>query len=132
MPADIARTAQRGTQGILSKNQTALQEAGELGTKALEDFPSKQGLFQTIAATSPIWGTAAGGVSGLSGALIAYPAIVAGGKLLTSEAFERLISGQSKALQTYARSLQRMGYGGRQLSVLLAQRKKQEEEKDAT
>ena len=50
---------------------------------------------------------------------------------MTTEGFERFISGQSKFLQNYARQLQAAGYTGRQLATLTMLKKK-EEEKDAT
>jgi len=126
-PAQLAKSAQRGTQGTLSKNQTVLQDVGELGTAALEDFPSKQGLFQTLAATAPVVAPVAGSVlGGPVGAGLALGGVIGVGKVMTTKGFERLISGQSQILKNQAKKLKAAGYTGRQIAVMLGLEEKQD------
>jgi hypothetical protein len=115
-PAALARKAQRGTQGLTSENQTILQKAGELGTEALEDFPSRLGLFQTVAALG-LTGVGAATL-GLPGAM-AVPAAIAVGRGMITPAFQKLISGQSKYMQEHAKKLLAAGYTTRQIAAIL-------------
>jgi hypothetical protein len=114
--AQIARASQRGAGGLREGSKGVIQKAGEMGAKTLEDFPSKQGLFQTVAALgltgSAMTGTALPVAAGMG-------AVIGAGKVMTTEAFEKLISGQSKYLQTYARQLRAAGYTGRQIATIL-------------
>ena len=114
--SQLAKSAQRGTQGLPTSQQTVLQKAAEMGSKTLEDFPSRQGLFQGAAAlglgVSALAGVGAPVAAGMAG-------IVGLGKAMTTEGFEKLISGQTQLMKTYARQLRASGYTGRQIAAAI-------------
>jgi hypothetical protein len=115
-PGSLARKAQRGTQGLPSENQTILQKTGELGNEALEDFPSRLGLFQTVAALAL---TGAGGAAaGVPGAMV-VPSAMAIGRGMITPGFQKLISGQSEYMKQHAKKLLAAGYTTRQIAAIL-------------
>lgn len=122
-PQQLAKAAKKSAKDLVLENKSVAQRAGELGIEALEDFPSRQGLFQTLAALGAAGGlTAAGGTAGAA----VIPAIVALGRLGASKGLQRYLSGQTRfqrlnkvLLRKWKTELQRLGATGRQASVIL-------------
>lgn len=108
--SQLAKSAKAGTGRVLPGRASVGQEArsrvnplatqrrtGQLGVKALENFPSKQGLFQTLAATSPATSALGGAaLGGMGGALAAFPIVVGLGRLGASKSVQKYLSGQTK------------------------------------
>lgn len=129
----LAKTAKAGTGSVLPKsthaNPLATQRrAGQLGVKALEDFPSKQGLFQTLAATAPVTSVVGTGLMGGGGAAMAaaFPMVIALGRLGASKGLQRYLSGQTTGqrlgkvlMRKYSQELQRLGATARQAAQIL-------------
>ena len=130
--SQLAKSAKGGTGSVLPRStqanpQATMRRTGQLGVKALEDFPSKQGLFQTLAATSPITSSIAGGLSaGAQGLALAFPAVVALGRIGASKNLQRYLSGQTRTqrlnkvlFKRYSEELQRLGATARQATQIL-------------
>jgi hypothetical protein len=119
-PAQLASAAGRraGKSGLSGGADDSVQELGRLGSEVLPDFPSRQGLFQTVAAL----GIGGGAMSGLGAPVAAGTAgLIAGGRGMASPTFQKLLSGQKDVLKRYAEQLRKAGYSGRQLSVILGE-----------
>ena len=129
----LAKTAKGGTGSVLPRATQAAplatqRRVGQLGVDALENFPSKQGLFQTLAATSPVvaavgTGMMGGGAGAMAAAL---PAVVALGRLGASKGLQRYLSGQTRfqrlnkvLFKKYSEELQRLGATARQAAQIL-------------
>jgi len=129
----LAKTAKGGTGSVLPRSTQAnplatQRRTGQLGVDALENFPSKQGLFQTLAATAPAAGAVGAGlaIGGSSGAMAALPIVMALGRLGASKGLQRYLSGQTKfqrlnkvLFRKYSQELQRLGATARQATQIL-------------
>jgi hypothetical protein len=96
------------------------ERATLLGTEALEDFPSRQGLFQTAAALG-LGGAALKGAE-LSdnpyvGGALTLGALIGGGRALASPITQKAISGQYNLMSRYADELRKLGYMTRATGV---------------
>lgn len=135
----IARAAKEGKGKVFPKDThesplATQRRVGQLGVEALEDFPSRQGLFQSLAATAPALGVAgaiAGGAT-LGTSLVAAPVIIALGRMGASKGLQKFLSGQTKfqrlnkvLMRKYKDELQKLGATARQASIIVG-------EKDAT
>ena len=114
-PGQLAKTSAKSPQNLIYANKGPGQRAGELGVEVLENFPSRQGLFQTLAATGPVvgGGAAAGGAAG--GAL-AFLATMGIGRAMVSKPLQKFLSGQTRRQQLnrtmrrrYISELQKLG-----------------------
>jgi hypothetical protein len=122
-PKQILASAGSGKEGVMGEGGR-LQKYGILGEKALEDFPSKQGIFQTVAALGVM--SAAGGVGAATsdnpvlGGLAGFVAPIALARGLASPSFQRLISGQaskSGKVKVMTKMLRGLGAPARQAAV---------------
>ncbi len=100
------------------------EQASKLGVEALEDFPSRQGLFQTVATI----GVVGGGylTSGATGLIVALPIAIMAGRVLASKGLQRFLSGQTKTqrlnkvlIRKYKKELEKLGATSRQAAVIL-------------
>lgn len=129
----LAKTAKAGTGSVLPKSTQAAplatqRRVGQLGVDALENFPSKQGLFQTLAATSPVVAAVGTGMMGGGAGAIAaaLPAVVALGRMGASKGLQRYLSGQTRfqrlnkvMFKKYSDELQALGATARQAAQIL-------------
>jgi len=94
----------------------SVQQMADDAMRALPDFPSRQGIFQTVAAL----GIAAGAFAGVGvPAAIGVAGAVGVGKLLATKAFQKFIAGQHRGKELlahpqFAAFLTAAGYTGRQ------------------
>lgn len=124
-PSQIAKA---GTNTELAAGAKGpVQRAGELGVTALENFPSRQGLFQTLAASGPVLSAGAGwAAAGASGAGLALLGAIGTGRLFASKGLQKFLSGQTKGqrlnkalMKKYSTELKRLGMTGRDIAVVL-------------
>ena len=117
-PAKLAQVTSRraGTSGLSGGADDSLQELGRLGKETLPDFPSKQGLFQTVAALG-LGGSAVAGFGAPTA--VGMAGLIGAGRGMASESFQKLISGQKEVLKKYADALRRAGYTSRQIATVL-------------
>lgn len=121
LPKQLAETAARraGRSSLRGGAPDSLQEVGRLAKEVLPNFPSRQGLFQTVAALglggSMAGGFAAGGPLGAAGGAAA---LITAMKPFATQRMQKLLSGQYDMLNRYSRGLRRMGQAGRHLSVV--------------
>ena len=136
----LAKTAKGGKGSVLPGKATLKMPAksqafplstqrrvGQLGVDALEDFPSKQGLFQTLAATAPVTSSIAGGMGwGATGVMAAFPIVIALGRAGASKGLQRYLSGQTRFQQLtrtrhrrWLSELMKTGMGRKQAESLL-------------
>lgn len=131
--SQLAKSAKRGKGAVLPRQthvnpQATQRRAGQLAVDALEDFPSKQGLFQTLAATAPLTSTAGAAMAGAGGAGVAaaFPLVVALGRLGASKRLQQYLSGQTRGqrlnkvlMKKYSDELQQLGATARQAAQIL-------------
>lgn len=119
--------AQMGNQfkEVARSGKGNMQRASELGVEALENFPSRQGLFQTLAAAGPIAGTGAA-VGGLAGSATALATAIAVGRLAASKGLQKYLAGTTKfqnvsrqQMERFSRELQNMGMTARDAAIVL-------------
>lgn len=135
-PQQLATAASQnvGRKGLQGKGGT-LQKMGQAGMTALEEFPSRQGIFQTVAAMGAIpmaSGIAGGYFGGLEGAIAAPAMVIGGARVAAMPSVQRALMGKGrtagkravalkKALEAKGRTGlsrgQAYGFGGRQLGV---------------
>ncbi len=110
-----------GSKGLMGEG--GLQQTATNAFKALPDFPSKQGIFQTVAAL---------GFTGafLAGVGVPVSAGVVGaiglGRLMVRPGFQKVISGQhnnAARLREYRKALKMAGYSSRQIASVIAAEK---------
>ena len=106
-----------------------MQELGSLGQKALQNFPSRQGVFQTLAATGAVGAGAGylGGENPVTSGIAGVVLPILGARFMSKPAVQRkLAEGFSMAkkggmnLSTYKKLLENMGFTANQISVGLA------------
>ena len=112
--------------GVEGTPLAGLQRLGVLGEKSLQNFPSRQGVFQTLAATGAA-GAGAGYLAGENPTVAGIAGIlapVAGARLLSSPAVQRrLVEGLSTArkagmgMDEYKKLLEGLGFTARQIAV---------------
>jgi hypothetical protein len=115
-------TAQRGGKAAMMGEGTVLQQASQTAHKVLPNFPSREGIYQLVAALG-LSTSAIGAIAGTG-----MPALVVGsayalGKVMSSKAFQRAISGQhgwAAKADALAAGLRAAGYSGRQIATVLA------------
>lgn len=124
-PSQIAKAGTNTELAAGAKGE--VQRAGELGVTALENFPSRMGLFQTLAATAPIASTGAA-AAGASGAGLALLGAIGVGRVFATKGLQKFLSGQTKtqalsrAMKTkYASELKRLGMSARDIAVVLGE-----------
>lgn len=92
-----------------------------------KNFPSRQGLFQTLAASGPVLSAGAGMMAGGPvGGLAALALTTMVGRGLASKGLQKYLSGQTKfqrlnkaLMRKYSKELQRAGFSARQAAVIL-------------
>ena len=106
-------------------DKTRLQRAGELGTSALRDFPSREGIYQTLAAVGTAT-SATGAVLGSTSLALLAPAVIAIGRLGASKGLQKYLMRQTKwqklsksLMNKYTKELQALGFTGRQAAQML-------------
>lgn len=92
----------------------SMQELGRLGGSVLKDFPSREGLYQTVAALG-LGGSLAGaaGAGVLGSTALAAPIYLGLGRAMASKGAQQLVSGQKQIMKRYATLLRRLGRVGR-------------------
>lgn len=115
-PAQLAESAARNTgrSAVRGGASDSLQEVGRLADTALQDFPSRMGLFQTVAALG--LGGAATATMGLPGA-IGTAGVLGAGRAFASEGVQKLLSGQKDIMRNYAKLLRQLGRASRGLTI---------------
>jgi len=111
----LTAAAEKGGVGARSGGRP-LQQTADSAMRALPDFPSRQGIFQTVAALGLATSVFAG--AGVPVAIGAGTAIAVG-KLLATKGFQKFISGQHRGKELlshpqFALFLKTAGYTGRQ------------------
>lgn len=120
-PRQLLNRSSRGRHGIEGRGGR-LQELGKLGKEALQPFPSRQGIFQTVAALGVAGAGAAGAaasdnpiIGGLAG--LAIP--IMGARGLARPGVQRFLSGQTQSpnMSAMVAALRRTGMTARQAAV---------------
>jgi hypothetical protein len=121
-PGDLSKAAYTSS----SRSQKGpLQRTGDLATKALVDFPSRNSIYQTIAAVAT-GTTVAGTLMGSAPVALLAPAVMALARLGATKGLQRYLMGMTKGqrlsrtlLNKHKEELQRLGFSGRQAAVML-------------
>ena len=99
-----ATSSRAGKAGLTG--EAPYSEISKLGTDVLEDFPSRQGIFQSGAAlglVAPAAGAAVGGLAGgWEGAVLGLAGPIAGAKILAHPNVQRALAGQLPKQQVAA------------------------------
>ena len=129
-PKALAQATAQRSGKVGGKEGQVMQEFGALGEKALEDFPSKLGVFQSLAATG-----AAGGILGGGAALVFndHPKLAAtlgflsafgGARLAANPAVQKALTRgwglarrQGVRQDEYKKVLEGLGFTARQIAV---------------
>ena len=132
-PQALAQAAGRraGTEGAAGAGGI-MQSLGGKGQRALADFPSKQGIFQTLAALGAAGGAAGTAMGGwgdgtTTGAVLGVILPVLGAKYLAKPSVQRAIRdgwGVAKktgmTLDTYRQGIEKVGTGVNQVAIAAA------------
>ena len=121
----IFKVSSMGKAAPLSGAANEGVEAGMLAKIAMEDFPSKQGLFQTAAATFPVIG-AGTAIGGPMGGAIAFLGTLGVGRAMLTKGMQKYLSGQTKGqalnkalMKKYEKELTGLGLTARQAAIVL-------------
>lgn len=122
-PAQLAgTTAQRGGKAARIGEGTELQQVSQTAYKVLPDFPSRPGIYQLVAALG-LGSSMIGFIAGTGVPALAVGGMYALGKVMSSKAFQKAITGQhgwAAKADALAKGLRAAGYSGRQIAVILA------------
>ena len=122
-PAQLASTtAQRGGKAARIGEGTELQQASQTAHKVLPPFPSREGIYQLVAALG-LGSSMIGFIAGTGVPAIAVGGAYALGRVMSSKGFQRAISGQhgwAAKADALSKGLRAAGYSGRQIAVILA------------
>ena len=127
----MPQLAAQSFEGLAHKSKSEMQHLGEMGAKALPDFPSQEGIFQIGAAlglaTGGLGGVLVGGATGGVAAGLT-PFVIGLARIGASKNLQRYISGQTKfqrlnkvMMRKYKDELMALGATSRQAAQILGE-----------
>ena len=122
-PEQLAGAAYK--KGSTRGEASALQRIGQLGSESLRNFPSREGIYQTLAATGTLT-TAAGLIAGSTPLALLFPAVIALGRMGASRGLQKYLMRQTKwqrlsrtMMNRHKKELQSLGFTLRQATEML-------------
>lgn len=130
-PTQHLAKADRGKTVSSPYDRAPGERVSQLAVESLKDFPSRQGLFQQLAAGAPTYGAAAGvgaAAGGPVGAAVGVGIVYALARIGASKGLQKYLSRQTTGqklnralMQKYKKELIRLGATARQAMVILGE-----------